>query len=209
MCQKCLLFLSPPTLICPDCKNFQKHGKTHKYCQKKTHLEGLVSFYDYEGLSKKLINKTKQESLIDIPRELSEYGFLSIEESKDRFFYFLDFLYDNQTVLTYVPITKSSFHKRGFNQSQEAANHIGRFTRKKVETLLLKVKENRPQKGLKKNQREANVRKVFSISDKKIPPKVIIIDDVWTSGATLRECSRVLREAGVKRVWGLTLTRVP
>ncbi len=211
LCQDCLLFLSEALPVCPVCLKTEYYSRRHKKCKKKNELDGLVALYDYEGLIKKLIYQTKYESLIEIPHELIEYGFLAINNNKERFYYFLSFLYDEKTIITYVPLSKTKEHERGFNQSEEAAKVVARFTNKKVFSLLLKQKENKPQKNLNKKDRQENVRGVFSINldTCEIPQRVIVVDDVYTSGATLKECTKVLKEAGVKEAWGFVLARVP
>lgn len=211
LCQKCLLFLSEALPVCPVCLKTEYYGRRHKGCRKRHELDGLVALYDYEGLIKKLIYQTKYESLIEIPYEMVEYGFLAINNNKERFYYFLSFLYDKATIITYVPLDKKKERERGFNQSEEIAKTVAMFTSKASYKFLLKEKENKPQKNLDKKERQENVRDVFSINRvaDKLPTKVIIVDDVCTSGATLRECTKVLKDAGVKEVWGFVLARVP
>ncbi len=211
LCEDCLLFLSEALPICPVCFKTEYYGRRHKRCRKKDELDGLVALYDYEGLIKKMVNKMKYESLIEIPHEIVEYGFLSISNNKERFFHFLSFLYEKETAVTYVPLGVKKEVKRGFNQAEEVAKKVAIFTGKEYCKLLSKEKENKSQKNLDKKQRQENVKDVFSINQKidKVPSRVIIIDDVYTSGATLKECTKVLKKEGAKEVWGFVLARVP
>lgn len=210
LCKDCLLFLSESLPICPNCFKVERYGRVHEKCKERSGLSGLVALYDYEGVTKRLIYQTKYESLIEIPHEIVEYGLLSIEKNRDRFFYFLSFLYDRETALAYVPLSGERQKKRGFNQAEEIAKAIARFTNKEVVALLLKQKNNRSQKNLDKKQRRKNVKDVFVINKEtvKVPSKVIIVDDVYTSGATLKECTKTLKRGGVKEVWGFVLARV-
>ena len=77
--------------------------------------------------------------------------------------------------------------------------------------MLIKTKENKSQTNLNKEERVENVKDIF-IYNKKIEKreikKVILIDDVWTSGATMKECCKILKENGVKEVWGFTIAKV-
>ncbi len=210
ICFDCTLFLSEATSTCPACLKEERSFKTHKRCKGKEDLDGVVALYDYEGLMKKLIYELKHESLVEISQEVVEHGFLMMNNNKNRFFYFLDFLYDKKTVITYVPLEKKKENERGFNQAKEAAKTVARFTGKKTFSCLVKLKENRPQKNLNKKERVENVRDVFLINKAllEVPTKVVIVDDVYTSGATLKECTKVLKSSGVKEVWGFVLARV-
>ncbi len=76
-------------------------------------------------------------------------------------------------------------------------------------SLLEKVKRTESQAKLDKAERVKNIEGVFNIrkDQNKIPEKLVLIDDIWTTGATMKECCKVLKKAGVKKVWGFTLAR--
>jgi competence protein ComFC len=215
ICEDCLLFLTEAGFVCPTCGKTEHFGRTHINCKKRKGLNGLVSLWDYEGLIKKLIHEIKYNSLLDILEEIMINGFFMIEKNEKRFSFFLDFLFEEKTVITFVPLTKKKENKRGFNQSEEIAKKIALFSKKEAVKLLIKRKENISQTNLNKEEREENVKDIFCYKEnknkkgKKIKiEKVVLIDDVWTSGATMRECCRVLKENGVKEVWGFTLAKV-
>ncbi len=209
LCSSCTLFLSEAAFICPDCGKVEYFGKSHKSCRKRRHLDGLVSLWDYEGLIKKLIREGKYRSLIDVYEELVEYGFYTVKKNRGRFSLFLSFLFEEDTVITFVPLYKKKERRRGFNQAEEIAKNIGRVTKKDVFSLLKKEKETLSQTRLTKEERRENVKAVFSCNyiKKKIPKNIVLVDDVWTSGATMRECCRVLKENGAKKVWGFTIAK--
>ncbi len=123
---------------------------------------------------------------------------------------FLFFLINKETYITFVPTNLSSERKKGFDHSRALADHIARATNKKTIKLLKKTKETESQTGLDKEKRLLNVKNAFSFispqKNRKIE-KAIIIDDVWTSGATMKECCRVLKKNGVKKVWGFTIAK--
>jgi len=122
-------------------------------------------------------------------------------------FYYLDFLVgllecgfweaklDVPEVIVSVPMSKGEIQKRGFNQSLELAKRLGKRLNVLVAKQgLSKIKETRPQRQLSRQERLQNVKKVF-VSQKELQnKKVLLIDDVLTTGATCKECVRVLKQ---------------
>jgi predicted amidophosphoribosyltransferase len=76
--------------------------------------------------------------------------------------------------------------------------------------VLIKTKATPAQTGLSGKQRLENLRGSFAVNPK-VPfssyPQVILFDDVWTTGSTLNEAAKVLKEKGVKAVWGVTFAK--
>ena len=73
-------------------------------------------------------------------------------------------------------------------------------------------KETKPQVDLDKEERLYNMKGSFAISSGTLSVpittlSVVLVDDVWTTGATMQECCKVLRKAGIQEVWGFTLAR--
>lgn len=111
-----------------------------------------------------------------------------------------------------VPLHPSREAERGFNQSVLLANRVGRRWGVPVEPRALR--RRRPtlsQTDLDAERRRANVRGAFTLSRSAAVEgrHVLLIDDVFTTGATVAECARVLLEAGASAVGVLTLARVP
>lgn len=96
-----------------------------------------------------------------------------------------------------VPLHKSRLIERGFNQSEYLAAELARRCEGKLlRYALLRTRPTCPQVGLSKKARAGNMKNAFYI--KALPPhsKVVLIDDVLTTGSTARECCRMLRRAG-------------
>lgn len=109
-----------------------------------------------------------------------------------------------------VPLHPKRKKQRGFNQALIIAKELAMLKGiKLVEGQLVKLKNILPQTSLKAEDRQKNVKGAFGIKEReKIEGKVILlVDDVYTTGSTIRECSSVLKNAGAKDVRALTLAR--
>lgn len=113
-------------------------------------------------------------------------------------------------VLVPVPLNVERLREREFNQSLTLAKSLAKAFRLPMRPLLLERKGgSTPQVGLSPEDRWANVRGAFAVRvDKGIRGKgIILVDDVFTTGATANECARVLKKAGARRVEVWTLAR--
>jgi ComF family protein len=110
-----------------------------------------------------------------------------------------------------VPLHVSRLRERGYNQALELAKPLARVLGVPLRVdLLRRVRATIAQTGLDAAARRRNLRDAFAISNEQaIPAHVALLDDVMTTGTTLRECSRVLRRAGVQRVEVWALARAP
>ena len=107
-----------------------------------------------------------------------------------------------------VPLSKSALRERGFNQSLLMAKVISKNLRISVHMdMLLKIKDTLPQVGLNAKERRKNLRGAFKASGKINKLRLLLLDDVMTTGATARECSKTLMSAGAKEVIVITLAR--
>jgi ComF family protein len=117
-----------------------------------------------------------------------------------------------------VPLHSQKFRSRGFNQSYllihswkaiAKAMHIA-FSNSPIHTdVLMRSKASVPQTGLARRQRLKNIKGVFSVRfpEKVYGKKLLVVDDVYTTGATVNECARILLKSGAERVDVLTLAR--
>jgi ComF family protein len=110
-----------------------------------------------------------------------------------------------------VPLHRSRLHKRGYNQSLELARPLARFLSIPVQhDVLQRRRATDAQTELDALTRRRNVRGAFELrGHSDLPAHVAILDDVMTTGATLAECTRVLKRAGVSRVDVWALARAP
>ena len=109
-----------------------------------------------------------------------------------------------------VPLHPRRLRWRGFNQSVILAREVGRMWGVPIDPfVLLRTKETLPQTQLPEEERRRNVRQAFTVDPTKSlkGKSLLVLDDVYTSGATVNECSRTLVRAGAKKVYVFTLAR--
>ncbi|HEY6085004.1 MAG TPA: ComF family protein, partial [Nitrospira sp.] len=118
---------------------------------------------------------------------------------------------DLQTdVIIPVPLHPARLRTREFNQSLLLADHLGRHMRKPVSsTSLARIRPTDPQTTLPRRDRLRNLRKAFAVSESRsiAGRRILLVDDVFTTGTTLNECADALLEAGAESVCAMTLAR--
>lgn len=109
-------------------------------------------------------------------------------------------------VITFVPLHEDTLKERGFNQSELLAKYIGEILDIPCTKLLIKTRKTKPQHELKADKREKNVEGAFKCTDKKLVKgrKILIIDDIVTTGFTLSECAKVLTNNKADKIFGMT-----
>lgn len=110
-------------------------------------------------------------------------------------------------VIVPVPASLGSLSQRGFNQTELLAKHIARRLKLPMDSsMLLRVKETPAQRELTKEERERNLLCAFQVRDhERVEGKnMLLVDDVYTTGSTARECTRSLMRAGAARVSVIT-----
>ncbi|MDD5289104.1 MAG: ComF family protein [Dehalococcoidales bacterium] len=162
-------------------------------------IDGIRSPFRFEGVIRKAIHAFKYNNLRAITGRLAKL--LS------------DYLIANPIrcdVLTPVPLHDKRLRERGYNQSCLLAKELGRLTGIPVsDSCLVRHHYNLPQaRTANVEERRQNVVGVFACQNDDLRgKKVLLIDDVTTSGATLNACASVLKTAEAMSVWGLTLAR--
>lgn len=106
-------------------------------------------------------------------------------------------------LITAVPMTVEQIKKRGYNQSELIAREYSAITGVPYAGVLIKEKSNRPQHSLTAAQRKANVKGAFAVKGDIMGQKIILVDDIITTGSTLCECAGVLYKSGAAEVTGL------
>lgn len=197
ICKKCQKKLIKPEGMCPMCCRPSIDGWTHPRCKSRSGMERLIVGLPYKGIVQDCLKKVKYKSSWDIIQFLC--GLCNFEEV-------------NSGIVSSVPMWVEKERIRGFNQAELVARCIAGKTGVPSVPTLQRTRNTKPMFGLKKEERRENIEGAFRVMHKCTYTEmhesiVILVDDVWTTGATMRECARVLKKAGANEIWGITLAR--
>lgn len=105
-------------------------------------------------------------------------------------------------VIIPVPIHQRKMIKRGYNQAELIGRELGKALNIKVDSnYLIRALNTKPQKEMDKSRRKKNVENAFKITDNVVKySKIILVDDIYTTGSTIDECAKVLLMAGVSEI---------
>jgi len=201
LCASCRQKL--PRLLPPFCQKCGKPGSSGGFCPvcwgQQTNIDGIRSPFRFEGVVRQAIHELKYRNLKAISSCLA--------------ILLADYLENNLVqgeVLVPVPLYSRRLRERGYNQSSLLARELSKLTALPViEGSLYRCKDSLPQtRTATVEERKESVKDAFACRDAKLSSKrVLLIDDVCTSGATLEACAKALKAVGADSVWGLTLAR--
>lgn len=110
-------------------------------------------------------------------------------------------------VIVPVPLHRKKQKKRGYNQEEILAKEIGFRVGIPVDTTLIKRKKNTvPQKEFTRKERKKNLKNAFEVTGKVEGKRVLIIDDIYTTGSTIDSISILLKKAGAEKTYFLTIS---
>lgn len=209
ICPRCTAAIKPigaSSTICPVCEKPAIDGATHPRCQSRSDLDGLTSFFHYQGVMRQAIKALKYRYVSDLVSVWENI----IPRSAYRQLDYLLHEYNFGFVLVPVPLSNSRKRWRGFNQSELLGKLVADNLKVGLKTkILTRVRQALPQVEMKdREERLKNMSRTFSASPQVRPyPYVFLFDDVFTTGATLRSAAKVLKRAGARIVWGVTMAR--
>jgi ComF family protein len=205
-CGRAVAYVQNPR--CPRCgAGLGPYGKAFEkgctYCETlPLRFDAAFSAVYFNGVVRELIHHFKYERKEYLAKYLTTFIAKALDAGSP-------FTEDPDCVIP-VPLYWRREMQRGFNQSKLLAQHTGRHL--KIEVLpkcLSRVRDTPPQTSLNPTQREANVKGAFQArSPVKFKDKnILLVDDVLTTGLTASECARVLKRAGARKVYVLTIAR--
>lgn len=220
LCSKCQdAILIVQSQVCPECNRLSPEGKYCLRCRyeidrqidgktkrtkvskKRRALEGIiVAAYYEEGPLREIIHNYKYNGVTELTEVLGEMLYNALKRN---------FQFE---IITFVPLHPRRLAQRGYNQAELLAHNLAKKSNIECLALLKKKKQTKRQVLLTGKKRRQNLKGVFELRMKndelRIKEKnIIIVDDVTTTGATLNECARVLKDAGAKEIWGLVVAR--
>ncbi|HHT62359.1 MAG: ComF family protein [Bacillota bacterium] len=208
------------TGLCPNCKkNWEDGAKEYRTCNlcptfipvgedycincwegKKHWFDSAIAVFPYHGVIRDTIHDFKYRGRVKWAKPL---GRLMVEAiQKDSRFHHIDMLIP-------VPLHERRKSQRGYNQSELLAKEIGLGLGLPMSTgILIRVKNTPSQTGLKRKGRQENLTNAFQVLDScGVQGKnILLIDDIYTTGATVEACSRILKREGARRVLVITFS---
>jgi ComF family protein len=185
--------------LCIACYKPAPFGKTHPICRTRNTVDGVISALPYKHLAvRKIIETFKYNFISDLSAPLARKIVLEIRNQE------LDGYFNNYVIIP-VPLHNRRFNWRGFNQAQLLSQALSLELNAPVdENLVKRSKFTQPQTTLTADERQKNITGAFEAIGDISGKKIIIVDDVVTSGATLNEIAKLLKRHGALEVWGLT-----
>ncbi len=203
MCRHCWGAIRPITRpVCDGCGDpLPRPVERCRHCSSREGaIERARAIGEYEGTLREIIHALKYSGRRSLAPRLAAHM-----RSRGRE------LLDEADCVVPVPLHWRREYHRGFNQARELATHLDL----PVLDVLIRTRHTRPQVELAAESRRENVEAAFECRKPLLRKpraidglKVVIVDDVSTTGATLEACARVLKEAGASEVYALTAARV-
>ncbi len=176
--------------ICSDCKS------------SKIYFDRARSAVEYEDIVKKAVHLYKYKGALWIEPMLAEILTTTIQK---------DLNPSEWDSVIPVPLHFVKYNERGFNQAERLSISISKATAIPVNKNVLKrIKYTETQTALNRTKRSENVKNAFVVKDKSgwlNGKRIILVDDIMTTGATVNECARMLRRAGVAKIDVWTFAR--
>lgn len=200
LCARCQEQITP--IVDPVCRSCGRGIDSGFVCDTCRHhplaLDGVRAAAYFEGPLRQAIHHLKYKGLRTLAGPLGDLlgaAYLRYSLPAD--------------LIVPVPLHSSRYAQRGFNQSELLAGRLSATIRTPLAaSALVRVRNTPSQVGLSASQRRDNVKEAFSWQGPSLRgQRLLLIDDVCTTGATLEACAAALRAAGAASVWALTLAR--
>jgi len=202
LCSECILHIEMKGIFgCPVCAMEGQNGNVCETCKGESFLDSQISLFEYEEHAPValLLHALKYNYIEEATRVMQKFFHIFFEKQSS--------LFQNVDCLLPVPLHPRRFAERGFNQCEKIAQCVQKELGLPIQNNLKRVSFLRPQVGLSLEERKKNVHQAFSLQHSVLGKRIVLIDDVYTTGSTMQECARVLKENGADRVEGFTFAR--
>lgn len=202
-CQKLLELLDPKDR-CPLCFSEQE-SQQRKICfrcsKKQTYLDGAAAAFDYAGPAACLVKKMKYSNQPFLAKGLSAYLAAQLIQME----------WPLPDLIVPAPTTFTHWIQRGYNQSLLLAEELGSLIERPVADIIYRAIGDYSQAGLSKAQRLSLHSQHFSLKKNRnialLDKRVLLIDDVMTTGTTLGHCASVLMQESPAKIFALTICK--
>jgi competence protein ComFC len=184
---------------CHVCRHESRCELVHKDCREKTYLDGVIVSYVYGELVERLVASIKYKFYYAL---IGSIALLMLQNWDARIL--------SDCVITFVPAHPYRRRWRGFNQAQLLAERLAALTGNECLSLLERSRYNSSQVGQGRSGRLESLHGAFVIKAQfrdNLPQHVVLIDDVMTTGSTVEQCARALKNVGVQCVYGMVFAR--
>lgn len=177
--------------LCKDCLNriFEYNKKIFEDYPKEEYKKDIL--YYYKGILKEKIKKFKFDDYLFLKKPLGKLIYKKLDKN----------LLSTIDYITFVPVSNKKIKTRGYNQCELLANEVSNYSKIEVLEILKKIKETKDQHFLNIQDRNKNLKNSFEVVKNIKGKRIILIDDIHTSGNTVDECYKTLKNAGVEFVW--------
>jgi ComF family protein len=201
LCSACAGRMQRAAQVCPVCEHASALGAAHAQCEQYA-LDMLAPVQIFSALSyhdpvvQAAVHDFKYQCVRGYAKVFAEIIFAELGRGTLP-----------GTIITGVPMHPRKLAERGFNQSDLIARHLAVLLNAQHRPLLAKTKHTKSQTVVTAQQRREQQRGVFKCAAALHGEEVILVDDVCTTSSTLRECTRVLYEAGAGKVRCVTVAK--
>ena len=201
LCDACLAELALhaiPDTACPHCLSPKRSGNPCGYCQDGGMI-GLAHAYApfyYGGVVQRLVVMFKFGAVDAAARPLASAMAACLGTARP-------------DALVPVPLHRQRQRERGINQARRLCHLVSEQTGLPIQEALVRTRKTKRQSSLEPRDRESNVRGAFAVTQPVAGMRLMLVDDVRTSGSTARACAQALREAGTAEVSLLTASVAP
>lgn len=209
VCRKCFAGIClKNTFECIGCKRETRYGLTCAFCKKDNPVGQLIIAVELsDPLVDKILKTYKYKFIHSMAAPLSVAAKKCVKKLLSKGFS----LFEDNPILIPVPLHQKRLNWRGFNQAELLARNMSNAYHMSYSgDALMRVADPKHQADIKtREERLNNVRDNFAVIDAETVRgrTIILVDDICTTGATLNECARVLKESGAKRVIGFVIAR--
>ena len=219
LCDRCLKKLEVNSKQrCLNCKLENDFGELCPECKKFFYLDGALAAGNYgDKLISQLIKQYKYYFSLKVAGILGDFLLFFLKNLNSQMILLPakktnapEFLFkQNNYCIMPVPLHKRRLRWRGFNQAEEIAKILAKkLNIPLINNQLIRIKYNQPQAKINSQKRKNNINGCFQCQGESLNKKnIVLVDDVVTSGSTLNECAKVLKEKGAEKVWGICVAR--
>ena len=201
ICRQCrsrIKMLTPQK--CPVCERGSYLGLTHPHCQSRRQLDGLLTLFPYQEPWRTMLHDYKYR----LVRSLRKTWKWLIEEGLRHYPGLVELWREKQAVVVPVPLYTTRRLWRGFNQAADLSQTVSRICRLKLDQeLVIRARATRHQAKLSAAERRHNLSAAAFGLRRRLPAKnFLLVDDVVTTGGTMRAVAHLLKQAGAEKVYG-------